>query len=306
MDPFYTLTGPRPDLANVEVNSPEGYIGSKIVPTVNVADKTGVIYYATVTADSAAQSNRVAGAAPASAAISNSNTTFTCAELIKRGTITPDEAKSMGGIEKADLVGAKYAKRSVMNAMETAIAEVVLATSSAATYNFDPAKVLTQTQDALQAVRLYEGRTTLVASTKTLKGIVQGLLNDATQGKVISRIVQGASPVQAMTGLNLDAWTAALAMYLGIDQVMAGDDNVWNAGSAVGRFAIGKFDDGMDELSHKWKPVFAKNYVYLPDGTPYFVESIGDPITKNNMYDASVWHNVKMLNASARVVFDGV
>ncbi len=307
MDPFYTITGPRPDLAAIEVNPPEGYIGSKIVPTVHVADKTGTIYYATVTSDGTAETDRSAGAAPDSTQISNSNTTWTCAEAILRGKITPDEVKGMGGIEKADVVGAKYAKRAVMKAMEATIANLVLDSGVAASDSFDPAKVLTDVQDALHSLRQYEGRTTLVASTKTLKSMWQELLNETTASKVLSRIVSGTAPGVAAGGLNMQAWLDAVALYLGIDQVLAGDDTVWNATAISGRFAIGKFDMGTDELSHKYMPVYGKNFVFLPDsGSPYFIESIADRLTKNNMYDCSVWYDVVEFNAAAKYVFDGV
>jgi hypothetical protein len=307
MDPFYTQTGPRPDLAAIEVNPPEGYIGSKLVPTVHVADKTGVIYYATVTADGTAETDRSAGAAPDSTQISNSNTTWTCAEKILRGKITPDEVKGMGGIEKADQVGAKYAKRAVMKAMEAEIANLVLDSGVAASASFDPAKILTQTQDAIQSLRQYEGKAVLVASTKTLKGMWQALLADSTTGKLLTRIVSGTAPGVATGGLNMQMWLDAMALYLGVDQVLAGDDTIWNATAISGRFAIGKFDAGTDELSHKYMPVYAKNYVFLPDaGSPFFIEAIADRLTKNNMYDCSVWNNVVELNAAAKYVFDGV
>ncbi len=98
MAEYFTSTGPRPDLAALEVNPPEGYIGSQIIPTFNVMDKTGTVYYAAVTADSAAQTGRGADTAPSAQAVANTSTTFTCAEVVDRAYITPDEAKSMGGI----------------------------------------------------------------------------------------------------------------------------------------------------------------------------------------------------------------
>lgn len=307
MDPFYTITGPRPDLAAIEFNPPEGYIGSKLIPTVEVADKTGTIYYATVKADATAQTSRVAGVAPSATQITDSTTTFTAAEVIERGAITPDEVKQMGGIEKADVVGAKFAKRNVLNYIEADIAGIVLDSGVAASASFDPAKILTQVQTALQTVRRYEGKTTLVASTATLKGMVQGLLGDATQGKVLARIVNGTSPLVAQEGLHFAAWVNAVAMYFGVDQVLAGDDTIWNATAISGRFAIGKFDTGDDPLSHKWRPVYAKNFMFMPQsGNPWFLESIADRLTKNNMYDASVWYDVVELNAAAKYVFDGV
>jgi hypothetical protein len=305
MDPYYTQTGNRDDLAALPVVIPEGYIADRIYPIVPVMEKSGTVYYATVNADSVAETGRVAGAAPSGTQISDSSTTFTCAERIKRYSVTPDEAKTMGGIEKADEVGAKAAKRSVHRAIETLVATEVL--GSAADATFDPAKVHTQVQTAIDAMELYEGITSLVTSTKTAKAMVQGLLSDTTQSKVLARIVSGSSPSVAVTGLNFNAWIDALAMYLGVDQVLLGHSSVWNAGDNAGKFAIARLDDGTDPLAHKYKAVLGKRFQFLRDGeNPFFVESIADRLTKNNHYDASVWDNVVTLNSGALYVFGGV
>lgn len=305
MDPYYTITGPRPDLAAVEVNPPEGYIGSKLIPTLPVMEKTGTLYYWDGQADVAAQTGRSTVTAPSSTTLATATTTWTCAEAIKRGNIAPDEAKAMGGIAKADQIGAKFAKRSVMNAIETAIAAVV--TGATASAVFDAAKFLSQSQTALDAVRLYYGKTTLVGATVVLKRVVQAILADSTYGKVLSRIVTGTSPAVAAQGLNLKSWLDGLAMFLGVDQVLAGDDAIWNASTSANQICIGKFDTGEEPLIYKYEPVFARNVLFLPDGVqPFFVESIGDRITKANMYDCSAWYNIVSLNSSAVYTFSGV
>jgi hypothetical protein len=306
-DAYYTQTGERADLAALEVNPPEGYIGSQILPTVPCLDKSGTVYYATVTADSAAQTNRSTGAAPSGTQISDSSTTYTAAEAIKRGSVTPDEAKQMGGIEKADMVGAKWAKRQVMNYLESDIAALIMQSGSDADATFDPAKVQTQVQTALQTVRLYEGKTALIASSACFKGMLQSLLNDSVHGPALARLVTGSSGVDAVRGLSLAAWKQAIAMWFAVDTVLAGDDTVWNATAIRGRFAIAKLDDGMDPLSHKWKPVIGKVFQFLPDGTnPWLIESIGDRLTKNNHYDATLWYDAVLLNSAGVYVFGGV
>ena len=304
-DAYYTELGERADLAALEVNPPEGYIGSQILPTVPVNDKTGVVYYATVTADAAAQTNRSTGAAPANVQISDSNTSFTAAEAIKRGSITPDEAKTMGGIAKADLVGAKYAKRQVMAYLEGDIRTLILGGTK--DKSFDPAKIQTDVQVALQALRLYEGKTALIGSTWTIKAMLQSLLASNTFGPSLARLVQGASGVEAVQGLSLNAWKQSLALFFGVDTVLAGDDTIWNATAVAGRFSITKLDDGADELSHKWKPVLGKVFQFLPDGkNPWLIESIPDRLTKNNHYDATLWYDAVILNSGANYLFDGV
>lgn len=303
-DAYYTETGERPTLAALEVNPPEGYIGSKILPTVPVSEKAGTIYYATVTADGAAETDRAVGAGPDSAQISDSSTSMTCTEACRRGKISPDEVKTMGGIDKADMVGAKYAKRSVMNALETAIAAEILGTADD---SFDAAKLMQDSQAALDAIRRYEGKTALITSTMTLRKMVQALLNDSQMGNVFSRTISGSSPAIAASGMNLKAWADGLAMFLGVDEVLAGDSGIWNAGDCAGKFAFAKLDDGSDPLSHKWKPVLGKVFQFMPDGSnPWVIQSVADRVNVNNLYDAFLCYDVLILNASAVYVFDGV
>jgi len=302
---YYTSTEERPELAALEVNPPEGYIGSKILPTVPVTQPTGVVYYATVTADSAAQTNRSTGAAPAGTQIADSNTTYTCAEAIKRGSVTPNEVKIMGGIDKADKVGSMWAKRQVMAALEGDIRTLILGGTK--DVSFDPAKVQTQVQVALQDVRLYEGKSALIGSTWTIKAMLQQMLADNAYGPALARLVTGSSGVDAVRGLSLDAWKQSLSIFFGVDEVLCGDDTVWNPSATAGRFAIAKLDDGSDELSHKWKPVLGKVFQFLPDGkNPWLIESIGDRNVKNNHYDATLNYDAVILNAGAFYLFDGV
>jgi hypothetical protein len=305
MDPYYTIEGQRDDLAALEVVIPEGYIADKIYPPVPAFEKAGSVAYATVNADAAAQTGRDVGVAPTGIQIANSATTFAAVEAIKRYSITPDEAKQMGSIANADLVGAKAAKRSIHRKIEADVATLTL--GGAATASWDPAKTHTIIQKAIDEMELYEGTLTLITSTMTAKAMVQSLLADATQGKVISRIISGTSPQVATTGLNFQAWKDALAMYLNVDQVLLGHSSVWNAGANKGKFAIAKLDDGTDPLSHKYIPVLGKRFQFLRDGgNPFFVESIPDRLTKNNHYDASVWYELKTLNAGVIYRFDGV
>jgi hypothetical protein len=306
-DAYYTETGERPALAAIEVNPPEGFIGSQIIPIVPVTQTSSVLFYATVTADSAAQTNRAIGQAPGGTQIAQSNTTYTTREAVKRGSITPDEAKGMGGIDKADEVGSKWAKRQVMRALESDVAALVMKSGSSADAAIDPAKCQTQVQTALQAIRLYEGTTALVASTYNLKSLLQQLLADSAYGPAMSRLVTGTTGVQAIQGLSLNAWLSSLAIFFGVDKVLAGDDNIWNATAIAGRMTIVKLDDGADPLSHKWKPVYGKCFQFLPDGNqPWLIESIADRLTKNNHYDATLWYDAVVLNSGAAYTFDGI
>ena len=301
---FYTETAARDDLATIEVNLPEGYIGTKMMPVTPVAEKAGSVAYATVTADTTAQTGRVAGAAPTPTQISNSATTWSCAEVIDRAAITPDEVKQMGGIEKADQIGARWAMRQVLALREGQIADVILGTADD---TFDPAKLRTDVQTARQALRLYPGRIVLAAASYTLNAMVQNIASTAVIGDAFARIVTGANAAEAAMGLSFEAWKRGLALYLGVDDVLAGDDAVWNAGARAGKFSLVKVDNTNDPLSHKYIPVLGKTFTFIPSGgNGWEVQSVGDRTLINNFYDAKLWIDVETLNAAAVYTFSGV
>lgn len=304
-DKYYTQTGERPDLAAIKVNEPEGFIGGKLLPVVPMSDKSGTIYFATLTADAAAQTGRSAGTAPDGTQISNSSAAFTAAEASKRGKVTPDEAKQMGGIEKADEVGAKFAMRSVMRAREASIAALTL--GKAAGLTFDAAKFFVQAQQALNEVRRYSGKTVLYGGSETLRIVVNALLAEQTTAAVLSRVVSGTSPAVAVTGLSFDQWKGALAFLIGVDEVLAGDDEIWSAGARGKKFGIAKVDDGTDPLAYKYAPVLGKTFQFMPDGEQEFaMQSVADRVNVNNLYDAYAWYEAKVLNTGANVTFGGV
>jgi hypothetical protein len=301
---FYTQTDERPDLATIEVNPPEGYIGTQMIPVAPVAEKAGSVAYATVTADATAQTGRSPGAAPTPTQIANSATTWAATEIIDRAAITPDEVKQMGGIEKADQIGARWAMRQVLALREGRIADVILGTAD---NTFDPAKLRTDVQVARQALRLYPGRTVLAASSFVLNAVVQNIAATAKIGDAFARIVTGVNAAEAALGLSFEAWKRGLAMFLGVDDVLAGDDAVWNAGARAEKFAIVKVDNTGDPLSHKYIPVLGKTFTFIPDGgNGWEVQSVGDRTLINNFYDAKLWAEVKTLNEGAVYTFDGV
>jgi hypothetical protein len=298
-DAYYTQTGERPELAAIEVNPPEGYIGSRLMPVVPVAEKSVYVAYATLTADTSAQTNRSAGSGPSKTQIANSATTVTCAEACLRGGITPDEAKQMGGIAKADEVGAKWAKRQVMNAMEAAVRAAVFSAAPTTEIDFDNVRV--QIQEAKQAIRLYPGRVALVGASETLAALLTGIASSTDIGTAFARIVTGSNSAEATRGLALEAQLAGLATFFGVNEVIPGDDTVWNAGYAENGIALVKIDADPDPMSHKWAPVFGKVFQFMPDGTnPWVIQSVADRVNVNNLYDAYLWYYVKTLNTAAK------
>jgi hypothetical protein len=134
------------------------------------------------------------------------------------------------------------------------------------------------------------------------------VLGSQVVGVPFGRIVTGANPTLATAGMSFEAFKTAIAVLLGVDQVLLGDDDIWNAADLSGRFSIGKYDTGEDELAHKYLPIFGKTLVYMPDGqaNPWYVETIPDRDAKNNYFDASIDDDILVLNAGASYLFNGV
>jgi hypothetical protein len=219
--------------------------------------------------------------------------------------VTPDECKTMGGIANGERAAAIFAKRSVFKKLEEDICTEILGGTPGG--QFDAAKLLEQAQTAADALRRYEGRYSLVSSTMTIKRMVQQILGDSRLAPVFARTISGTSNVTAVQGLNFHAWQNALALFLGVDEVLAGDSSIWNASAVQGRYAFAKLDDGTDALAHKWKPVLGKVFQFGPDGAqPWYVETIGDRNVKNNHADASMWYDIVILNSGAVSLYDGV
>jgi hypothetical protein len=303
---FYTEEGERSALqSEIEINAPEGYIGTKLMPVVPVKEKAGSASYATVTADAAAaQTGRIAGTAPNATQISNSAHVWACVEVVDRAAITPDEAKQMGSMEAADKIGFRWAMRQVLALREGLIADVILGTKDA---TFDAAKLRTQMQTAKQALRLYPGRSVLVGSTMTLTAMVQQIAGTQVIGDAFARIVTGVNSAEAALGLSFAAWARGLALFCGVDEVMAGDDSVWNSGTRAEKFSLVKQDVTNDPLSHKYMPILGKTITFLPEnGMGWELQSVANRTQINNYYDAKMWIDVETYNAGAVYTFDGV
>jgi hypothetical protein len=147
----------------------------------------------------------------------------------------------------------------------------------------------------------------MAASTFVLTAMVQRMAGESKVGDAFARLVTGSNSAEAAMGLSFEAWKRGLAMYFGVDEILAGDDAVWNAGTYAEKFALAKVDATNDPLSHKYIPVLGKTFTFIPaGGNGWEVQSVGDRTLLNNFYDAKLWLNVKKLNSGAVYVFDGV
>lgn len=297
MEQYQTQTGARPDLAEIEVNAPEGYIGHILFPRCNSMEKTGDIYYKTVTADAAAQTGRSSGSAPTRTLLTDSTDSFTAAEVIKRYSIDRNEVKQMGGIEAADRLGGKAAKRSVLRAIEDAHAAALFDASSYSSAEDITGNIIFKIRDAVRSVKRYAGETALVLPWGTFEYLIQ---QTEVTNKLAFNGFNFQNPSQVLS-IDESVIRAMLGGLFGIRQVLIGDDDHWSISGQEDQLAVTKLPPA-DEFSHKLDPVLGKTFHYLPDGEDFYVESEYDGDVKVNNYDAFAWYQVKELNSSAKVV----
>ena len=305
MEAYKTEDGRREDLEAIEVNPVHGYIADKVMPVLNVTEKTGSVYYTTLTADAASQDAVARGTALTPVYLTESVLTFSCASKEKRYAIGRDEVKQMGGIEKADRLGGTAAKRSVQRAVETAVAAAMQTSggtiSGAAHVS---GAFLSEAQTALKALQRYPGQTAFVCGFSAFNGVMRytEVLN---QFSLAALALGGGQALDVIAG-RPEALRMLLAGILAVDVVLVGDDAHWgvNVGSSgIGCNAVFMKLPGADEFSHKLDPVYGKLVQYLPDGKqPYIIESYYDLQLKSNMYDAEIWVSLEEMNAGAAYI----
>lgn len=304
MDNYKTETGRREDLETIEVNPYLGYIGDRIFPAVNVMEKTGTIYYKTLTDDVAAQTDRTTLTAPTRTALTEASTTFSCAEVIKRYGISRDEVKQMGGIEQADKLGAMASKRSVLRAIEEAIATAVLDDSTAGKTRDILASFILAVQEGLNEIRRYPGRKAIACSYSTFNRIIRykEIVDNFSRASAVLTGVQA----EGMIAGTPAALRLVLASIIGVDEVLVGDDDQWASNDRIDKAALVVLPDP-EQFSHRLDPVLGKNMLYLPDGKqPFAIESHYNEDVKSNDYDAEAWYNLKVFNGGAWVILDGI
>ena len=306
MEEYMTAFGRRPDLEAMDVAGGPAlskYIGNLVYPPLNVLEKTGTIYFKSLVTDSAAQTGRSSGTAPTATVLTESHDTFTCAEKIKRYAVGNDEVKQMGGVEMSDMYGGKAAKRSVLRAIESAQAAVMIDAASYAAADDISGAIIDGFIGAAESVRRYEGKLALVLSEMAYRFVIQQDEIKTLMGRFVG--APALSPEQILS-VDPSAFKNMLrAIYL-FDEVLVGLNDHWAIAGKEDAAVVCKLPDP-EQFSHKLDPVLGKTALYLPDGSqPFVVESFYNYVDKANDYDAQAWVNVKEFNSGAKKVVAGL
>jgi hypothetical protein len=275
------------------VNAPIGYVGSEILPVVKVGAKAGTYYYSTLVADADAQTARAAGAAPTAVTLAESSSTFSASERIKRYKLPWEMLPLIGGLDKADERGAKAAKRSVMNALETAqLAAFVDGAGTSIT-----SALLDGIIDACDQVHRYNGKTAFVCNIGQYRWLIQ---QDEIKNLLL-RTFGNMGAVQALS-MQPDVFKMMLQTIFMVDEVLIADDQFWPYAYRT-TAAIVKIPDGTDDMSFVSEPEYGRTMIYWPEGSgAYEINSFADDDLRSNIFDCSEWDSIEEFNSGAKVL----
>jgi hypothetical protein len=289
-----TETGSRPELAALPVNDPIGYIGSVVLPLVQLQGKAGTYYYSELDADAAAQTSRTAGAAPTAVTIAEASAAWSAVERTKRYKVPWEAVPLLGGLERSDARGAAAAKRSVVNALETAqLAVLVDGAGTSIT-----SAIVDGIIDACDQVHRYAGKTAFVCDV----GQYRWLMQQTEIQNLLVRTFGGLGAIESLS-LTKGVFQNMLQALFGIDQVLVADDTFWPYTYRT-TCAVVKIPDGSDEMSFTGQPEYGRTMIYWPTDAvnPYEVNSFADDDLRSNIYDCSEWDSIEEFNSGAKVL----
>jgi len=260
---------------------------------MKIGAKAGTYYYSTLVADAAAQTSRSAGAAPDAVTLSESSSTFSAAERIKRYKLPWEMIPLIGGLDKADERGAKAAKRSVMNALETAqLAVLVDGAGTSIT-----SAILDGIIDACDQVHRYSGRTAVVANIGQYRWMIQ---QDEIKNLLL-RTFGGIGAVEALS-VKPELFKMMLQAIFMVDEVIIADDTFWPYTYRT-TMAVVKIPDGTDDMSFVSEPEYGRTMIYWPEGAgQYEINSFADDDLRSNIFDCTEWDSIEQFNSGAKVL----
>lgn len=311
-----TIIGDRPDLAELNVNEPFGYVGHRLYPANVVRNPSGSgIGYATVDPDGTAVTNRVDGAAVTTNLLTVSTFSYACSELIYTAGITQKQTTWMGSVEAADKRGGRAAKRGVLKCLEARrLYQAVTVTAAnkiimAATDGF-----FATVMQAAEKVRFYPGKRILVVGAAAWGKIIGS-------SEVQARLTFSATPAQeeteAIRSMRSDVVVQTMRGLLGVDEIhfadesltpamaqlsgVTGTTSIFGANTAL----VAVAPDPEEDLYYE-DAQLGRSFVFIPDeeGFDITVSSFADEKTLTNNYTGLSNVDVVELNPGAKCVID--
>ena len=287
-----TQNSRRQDLEVLEVNAPEGYIGTRLFPKEKVTQKTGTIYFTPAGAKITAQSDRD----PKTGALTrnffgSSKVNYATGTTEARISIPRDEVEQFGGVDAADQYGATAVKRAVLAKQEKAAADAATAGEGTAVTD---GTFFAGVRTACKAVKPYSGTLALVCSLEAY-----GKILDFEE--VRERLTFNGGSVmdrEALESLKPDVLKDMLQNVFSVQEILIGDDDFWPADKIV----VAKLPSDQP-LSYKLGAELGKTIAYSTDGVEVCeIESAANTDLMVNDYTGISYFKVTEFNAGARQV----
>jgi len=279
----------RPDLEEQEVTLP-GYIIPEILPPLEKTQQAGTLYYWDYAADNTAQSGRNTGtqAAITNNKVAASTTTFACAEIRARHSMSYSEVMGYKSLEHAELALGRMSKRSWYNKVEIDGAKALLDVDS-------PAVISTDILGGIEAavgdlMDLAVGGIGIAMSNRNFIS----LKNTAT----IQKRAQ-AFTTAVVDGKPAKVTPEAMAAVFGVDKVLVGTDANWYTGlDAADRDNIAVFVLPDKDVDCREQIQLGRIIYYAWDGAAkhFIMESFHDPLSDIHVVDAKGLITTKILN----------
>jgi hypothetical protein len=301
-----TQSGPRPDLAAIEVNWPTGYHSPKILPVRSMMEKAGAVTYQTLAADSAAQTGRSAGTGPTAVMLASSSAAVACAEKIKRYGLDKGEVKQVGGVANCDAIGARASKRSVMRKLEGDCADLLINVTTYAAAGSASGGLYPAIEAAAKAIKRYKGALTLLCSETAYQAMIADSETTDKMAFALPAMNKMGIDLSDVVSINQNVVKAILQGLYAFENVLVADDDHWKITHYEDAIVVLKAPP-VEMFAEKLDPILGLNFTYLPDGTnPWEIESFASDQDKANYYDASVTCEMKILNSGAFKLVKGV
>lgn len=289
------MATPRKDLQAEPFKVP-GFIGNLIFPPTPRTQVAGTFYYQKVQADPSAQYGRdTAAIADINATtIKSESGTFSCSEIRGRVQMSYDQVTGYGGLDRAELVMARMAKRSFFNKTETLAAKALLEPGAGVTPVNATVNTATVIEGQIPMVQdKAPGKVVLVMSSKTFTSLKR--LPDIKERMKNTGIILGAG------GDARNVTAEQLAAIFGVDQILVGPNNIWHEAidaSARNNCALVVLPEASKDPAEEVQLGRFFYFQWDGDAEQYQVESFHDNKADADVVDAKGFGDLKLLNAN--------
>ena len=297
---------PRPDLANVvrDLSLPR-YIGAKVIPTSTVMQKAGNLYYAdsTKVEEQTVQTGRTLGSEINSVVQGEDKVSYTTEEHSLRVKIDDTSLVTQygGDLERAKLMAARKAAKSIASSLELNIANTVMGATENSKIDDTSSAIQESVAQAIDNIQDGDGMIVMAMGRDTRAT----LLNDSDFQNYVGLSNSGIQLTQLITN-------QFIADAFGVDEVFVGERDFWGAGNANGygdEIAVfRKPIDLTDEVTMNVVPATIVSYL-SPEGdfdTPYQVYEFVSEEMVAHVIDGMSFYEVKALNENLISVIENV